>query len=188
MYDFVFLNTIIVFDIHFYYFVSTIIYKKVREKENKYESRKLLKTQMQSSSINRTWSKCTWSRVHALASSASHIISEFDFVLNFTHFHAIIAHIFSINYEFELTSTLVAMILQLLDKQFDLTSREMFERVQSRRRLHDSSTTRSSTLEWTNDNEKKWLTRDSTSHSWESKRRQKKFANSIINFEKSKRQ
>ena len=34
MYDFAFLNTTIVFDIHFYYFVSTIIYKKMREKKN----------------------------------------------------------------------------------------------------------------------------------------------------------
>ena len=35
-----FLNTTIVFDIHFYHFVSTFIYKKVREEERKYESRK----------------------------------------------------------------------------------------------------------------------------------------------------
>ena len=75
----------------------------------------------------------------SLTSSASHIINEFDFVLNFTHFHAIIAHIFSTNYEFELTSTLVTMMLQLFDKQFDLINREMCSRVCN---LVDDFTTR----------------------------------------------
>ena len=40
MYGFALLNTTIVFDIHLYHSVSTIIYRKVREKERKYGSRR----------------------------------------------------------------------------------------------------------------------------------------------------
>ena len=42
MYDFALFNTTIAFDIHFYHFVFSIIYKKVREREKEYESRKRL--------------------------------------------------------------------------------------------------------------------------------------------------